>query len=1261
MKRLSCWCDYAVKFARIGAVLLWLCLDAGASAATNPPKPTLSVQWDRFTTPVFRNLTQDTGLPRSSEITAFGQDGAGFMWFGTESGLMRWDGYTFKTYLPNPKSATALPDAYVVTLHADGRGRLWVGMNVGGVALYDPKRDGFIRYGVKAGLGQVTISAIADDGPDGVWLGGEKGLAHLDTRNGDVRPVLPATAVVALLRDHTGALWLATERALLRRPPGGGAFFPVGLPTTTGESPTPSSLFEDDAGRIWIGTQHDGAYLVAPGALKALPFRALGGARSTHAASGLATQGVVAIVQSSDGRIWMGSAGQGVFVVDPSSMSVRHIQRDLAVPSSLINDSVAAMTRDRSGLIWIATIRGVSLANPNQTGIKMVIGSGSDPKGLDASGVSSLAQMPDGRIWIGRDDHGVEIIDPVLGKVAEIVPNAHDADHALPDGFVHAIALAQGGAVYLGAKQGLYRTTLKAAPVNRVPIANDGSRVRALLVLGHNLWVGHLGLTRIPLGRDGAPSGAFAHIETELPNARIGALAPGPRGSIWVGTHDGLARVNTATMQVIESTRAGSDGDSLARGGVTSLAIDRQGRLWISSTGGAINILTGRDGHGRLQFRHLGVEDGLPNANVDDLQLAPDGTIWASTDDGLARIDPRTLTIKAFRGKDGVYFSDHWSGAGTVTAAGEVIFGSIGGLDVIRPEAVSEWGFHPPIVITDVEEGAKPLSAEAFNRQHPAELRVPPGVRSLRVEFSALDYASPQDNHYAYRLVGYDRDWVQTDYAHRVVAYTNLNPGHYELRLRGSNKDGVWTQASLDIPVEVQPAWSQTPLFRLAIVALCAIAVAGVIFWRTATIRRQQTVLERQVEERTAQLSEQTALALAANAAKSKFLAMMSHELRTPMNGVLGMARALRASALTQKQINQVEIILRSGDGLMTILNDILDISKIEAGKLELEVATFDLIDIGQSVHDLWINAASEKDVALIYEVDPETPRWVLGDPTRVRQIMLNLVSNALKFTQAGQVSLRVARDGSGIRIDVSDTGIGMTPQQRVKLFQSFTQADASTTRRFGGTGLGLSICKQLSELMGGDVSVQSALGEGSTFTVRLPLSAVAPPDAKPFRNEAFEQDPLAGLHILVADDNPTNLAVARAILEAVGADISTAADGLEALESLRSRAFDIVLMDLQMPRMNGGEAVAEIRAGRAGCTTIPVIALTADVMSGANDTLLQFGFDALQPKPIEPGALIDAICSVLDNSRASDAFDRRRGEDHPLAGGDQSWESSWL
>ena len=370
--------------------------------------------------------------------------------------------------------------------------------------------------------------------------------------------------------------------------------------------------------------------------------------------------------------------------------------------------------------------------------------------------------------------------------------------------------------------------------------------------------------------------------------------------------------------------------------------------------------------------------------------------------------------------------------------------------------------------------------------------------------------------------------------------------------------------------------------------------------------------------------------AVTANEAKSAFLAMMSHELRTPLNGVMGMARALQRTSLDARQQGHVEMILRSGDGLLTILNDVLDLSKIEAGRMDLEICAFDLRDVAEGAVALWAEQAAAKRLVLACEIDPDLPAAVLGDETRVRQIVLNLVSNALKFTDAGEIVIAVrpepAADGDGgIAISVRDTGIGISEEQAESLFRPFAQAEASTARRYGGTGLGLSICRTLSTRMGGDISVDSRPGEGSTFRVWLPL----PPAPATEAQAEAQPSALPPLRILVADDNPINQTVARAVLEAAGARVEVADDGAQALAQLRVAAFDVVLMDVNMPRMDGIEAVSRIRAGQAGRADVPVLALTADAMAGEEARLKALGFNGLQAKPVQPAALIGAIAEV--------------------------------
>nr|WP_233586499.1 ATP-binding protein [Caulobacter sp. 602-1] len=358
------------------------------------------------------------------------------------------------------------------------------------------------------------------------------------------------------------------------------------------------------------------------------------------------------------------------------------------------------------------------------------------------------------------------------------------------------------------------------------------------------------------------------------------------------------------------------------------------------------------------------------------------------------------------------------------------------------------------------------------------------------------------------------------------------------------------------------------------------------------------------------------------------------------MNGVLGMAHALRATDLDARQGGYLEMIEQSGHGLMTILNDILDLSKVEAGKLALDVAPFDIRKSVSQIRLVWRETALLKGVELAVEIDPATPTWLAGDDIRVRQILRNLISNALKFTDAGRVVIRVApcgrEAGEGITLSVSDTGVGMDAAQVDQLFTPFVQGDRTITRRFGGTGLGLAICRRLAEQMGGEIGVESTPGQGSTFTARLPLAAATAPDDVLDGDVAAD---LTGARVLVVDDNTINQTVARAILEAAGVQVATAASGHTALARLRVEDFDVVLMDVHMPVMDGVEAVRRIRAGEGGRIDLPVVALTADAMVGDAERLMAQGFDDAHPKPIQPAGLLMTVARLRGAATAPEAL----------------------
>ena len=437
------------------------------------------------------------------------------------------------------------------------------------------------------------------------------------------------------------------------------------------------------------------------------------------------------------------------------------------------------------------------------------------------------------------------------------------------------------------------------------------------------------------------------------------------------------------------------------------------------------------------------------------------------------------------------------------------------------------------------------------------------------------------------------------------------------------------------LAVEPVAAWIiQTGPASVVGVAVSAVMliVCALRVWETSAVAQ---LAERDARREQLATARELALAVqkaeAANQAKSTFLATMSHEIRTPLNGVLGMAQAMAAGSLSPLQRDRLDVVRQSGQALLAILNDVLDLSKIEAGMLELEEIEFDLGEIVLGAHAAFTALAHKKGLSFALDIDPAAAGTYRGDPTRLRQILYNLISNALKFTDAGEVRVAVDWVDNRLRLNVSDTGIGLSDNHRTTLFQKFVQADASTTRKFGGSGLGLAICSDLTALMGGVIAVQSRLGQGSTFSVRLPMARVegllepAPP-------RPAEEECSFDLRVLAAEDNVINQLVLKTLLAQVGVDPLVVSNGAEAVEAWRSGDWDVILMDVQMPIMDGPTAARTIRETekQTGRVRTPIIALTANAMAHHVQDYIAAGMDGHVSKPIETSQLFAAIDAAL-------------------------------
>jgi signal transduction histidine kinase/CheY-like chemotaxis protein len=425
--------------------------------------------------------------------------------------------------------------------------------------------------------------------------------------------------------------------------------------------------------------------------------------------------------------------------------------------------------------------------------------------------------------------------------------------------------------------------------------------------------------------------------------------------------------------------------------------------------------------------------------------------------------------------------------------------------------------------------------------------------------------------------------------------------------------------------------------------------------WNRSHAQRLQALAEMRAaltrsEIAEARLSDALARAEAASRTKSEFLATMSHEIRTPLNSVLGMAQAMHRGELSDPQRGHLRMISTAGESLLTLLNDLLDLSKIDAGKIVLEDGVIDTEALAAGV-ETFTPLVQDKDVVLAVTVAPEAAGGWSGDPTRVRQVLHNLISNAVKFTDRGTISVVISYDGAALVLEVEDTGMGISAGRLAQIFEPFVQADASTTRRYGGSGLGLTICRDLVTLMGGTIDLASAEGVGSKFTVRLPARAAARP-APAVEAEASNAD-VEGLRVLAAEDNPMNQIVLRTLLEAAGICPVMVSNGEEAVAAWTSGGWDVVLMDIQMPVMDGVVAAQAIRAAEreSGSARTPIIALTANAMDHHRSEYLDAGMDAVVAKPINLVVLLNTIQALLatdaDEDPPSETQERERQITH--------------
>jgi len=981
-------------------------------------------------------LSIDDGLSQSS-VHAIAQDCEGFMWFGTEDGLNRYDGYRFMVFHSNPGDSTSLSDNSITSLATGKSGILWIGTKRG-VDSWDPKTESLVRLRDGAGdaglLQNAECTAVFEDAHGAVWIGTANGLIRYDplskrsvqvASRSKKRDHLPLGPVQCIYEDAAGRLWIGAKEGIGEYQKDESVFGFKALPGNE----QPWTMCDLNPETLLVGTSEGSIYVFdkSRASFKRLPARDL---------YGMKRRPVWVLSKDKDDNLWVGSCGNGLF----------ELSHDLKKWSSynLYDNFILSLYESRSGIFWIGTGKGIHRISRNKTKFKYLAPFPAD--GRLARDVWSFCQRKDGSIWVGTNN-GFVRYDTGRGSFSRSMLNGYAVYSMLED---------HNGILWVGrlygcligydhnGKERVRFDRQKGIPGFR-SLSDKSVSSLAEDQVG-NLWIGtpDAGVYRLNNSRDSIRS--FRHDQTNtqsLSNDHVSSILVDRSGGTWIGTDGGGVNYFDSKSDRFWSlvTQPG-DVESLSSNRVECICEDSNGIIWIGTSYGlnAFDRASGR-------FTSFHKKDGLPSEVVCGIVEGSDGCLWLSTNRGISRFDPQKRSFRNYSKHDGLQSEEFNHGAFLRTRSGGILFGGINGFNSFFPENLYSNPFPPPIVFTEFKVFDRPVALSVI-RSGGNNIELQYSENFFSIEFAALDYLFPAGNKYAYTLEGVDKDWLNCG-TRRYVAYANLDPGDYTFRVRGSNSDDVWNMEGASIAIHIIPPFWQTWWFQAAVVALCLFSLGFVLHRRIAQLQRHT----REQEERSRQILESQ------EHERKRIGASLHDSLGQDLLVIKNLAAmAQDARARNNDSRNHLDEISSLASHALAEVREI---------SYDLRPHHLDQLGLTGALRSIISRVEASSHIAYTVEMDNLDNLLPPSQDTHFFRIVQEALNNIIKHSQATRTDVRIKREGESIVLSIRDNGVGFDPHKN---------------------GFGLSGMAERTRILGGSLEVQPKPGVGTSISVTVPL-----------------------------------------------------------------------------------------------------------------------------------------------------------------------------